>query len=71
MPRGDRTGPDGQGPKTGRGQGKCGKGTRNPSQGNQGGMKSGRGGGRGQGQGRGGGGGQGRGGGTGQGRGNR
>ncbi len=73
MPRGDRTGPDGQGPRTGRGQGKCGKGTQNPSQGGQRGMGSGRGGGssRGQGQGRGSGGGQGQGGGTGQGRGNR
>ena len=72
MPRGDATGPDGQGPKTGRGLGKCGKGTRNnPSQGSQGGMGSGRGGGRGQGQSRGGGRGQGQGGGKGQGRGNR
>jgi len=71
MPRGDATGPDGQGPKTGRGQGKCGKGTRNPSQGGQGGMGSGRGGGRGMGLRRGfrGGAGQGMGAGPGYGRG--
>jgi len=68
MPQGDRTGPQGQGPKTGKGQGKCGKGTRNPS---QGGIGSGRGGGKSQGQGRCGGRGQSRGGGSGQGRGNR
>ena len=46
MPRGDATGPDGQGPKTGRGQGKCGKGIQNPSRSGQGGMGSGRSGGR-------------------------
>ena len=51
MPRGDRTGPEGQGPKTGRGQGKC-----NPQGGiltprGRGGMGSGRGTGRGAGQG--------------------
>jgi len=29
MPRGDRTGPDGQGPKTGRGGGNCGGSNKN------------------------------------------
>ena len=49
MPRGDRTGPQGQGPKTGRGMGKCGPkvGTASPQ--SQGGQGTGRGKGRGQG----------------------
>jgi hypothetical protein len=65
MPQGDRTGPQGQGPKTGKGQGKCGRngGTSKPQR--QGGR------GRGQGSGRGAGRGQGKGSGAGQGRGKR
>jgi hypothetical protein len=75
MPQGDRTGPQGQGPKTGRGQGKCGPkgGTSAPQ--DQGGMGSGqgqgRGAGRGKGQGTGRGGGRGGGQGSGKGRSNR
>ena len=57
MPQGDRTGPQGQGPKTGKGQGKCGpKGETPASQGQGGrdrGQGSGKGAGRGQGKGRG------------------
>jgi hypothetical protein len=57
MPQGDRTGPQGQGPKTGKGQGKCGpKGGTPPSQGQGGrgrGQGSSKGAGRGQGKGRG------------------
>ena len=64
MPQGDRTGPQGQGPKTGKGQGKCGpKGGTPAAQGQGGrgrGQGSGRGAGRGQGKGRGGGQGRGR-----------
>ena len=64
MPQGDRTGPQGQGPKTGRGQGKCGpKGATPATQGQSGrgrGQGSGKGAGRGQGKGRGGGQGRGR-----------
>jgi hypothetical protein len=67
MPQGDRTGPQGRGPKTGRGQGNC-----NPKGGpsapqEQGGMGAGRG--QGRGSGRGAGRGKGRGRGSGQGRG--
>jgi len=63
MPQGDRTGPQGQGPRTGQGRGKCVPKGGNPAPQGQGGMKTGRGqkAGRGQGQGRG----------AGQGRGNR
>ena len=57
MPQGDRTGPQGQGPKTGKGQGKCGpKGGTPASQGQSGrgrGQGSGKGAGRDQGKGRG------------------
>jgi hypothetical protein len=48
MPREDRTGPQGQGPKTGRGMGKCGSKGGAPTSPGQGGMGSG---GRGQGRG--------------------
>jgi hypothetical protein len=69
MPRGDRTGPQGQGPKTGRGRGRC-----NPIDGStrpqrQDGIGSGRN--QGRGSGRGAGRRQGNGGGAGQGRGKR
>jgi hypothetical protein len=65
MPRGDGTGPDGQGRKSGRGQGPCNQGGQpaQPQQGGvgrRGGQGKGRGGG-GRGQGQGGGGGRGRG----------
>jgi hypothetical protein len=72
MPQGDRTGPQGQGPKTGRGQGKCGPKGGTPAPQDQGGMGSGQGQGRGadrgksQGAGRGGGRGGGQGGGKGR-----
>ncbi len=33
MPNKDGTGPDGKGPKTGRGRGNCGKGTKNKDNG--------------------------------------
>ena len=68
MPQGDRTGPQGQGPKTGQGRG--GKGAaenRKPAPRSQGGMETGRE----QRTGRGAGRGQGKGGGAGQGRGKR
>jgi hypothetical protein len=71
MPREDRTGPQGQGPKTGRGMGKCGpKGGAPISQG-QGGVGSGKGQGRGAGKGAGRGTGRGGGQGRGKGRGRR
>ena len=53
MPQGDRTGPEGQGPKTGRGQGKCGPKGGTPAPQRQGGMGAGRGRGAGRGAGRG------------------
>jgi len=60
MPQGDRTGPQGQGPKTGRGLGRCNtKGVPSAPR-SQRGMGSGKGGGRGQGRGRSGGSGRGR-----------
>ena len=51
MPQGDRTGPQGQSPETGKGQGKCGRngGTSKPQR--QGGRGRGQGSGRGQGKG--------------------
>jgi len=52
MPRKDRTGPDGQGPATGRGRGGCAQGAARVV--GNGGQKTGRGAGRGRGQGRGG-----------------
>jgi len=55
MPRGDGTGPEGQGRRTGRGQGPCGRNSQNPQ---DQGTKDGR---RGTGQGKGGGGGRGQG----------
>ncbi|MDL1982740.1 MAG: DUF5320 domain-containing protein [Deltaproteobacteria bacterium] len=67
MPQRDRTGPQGQGPKTGQGRGKCGPKGGSPAPQSQGGMetvggqRAGRGAGQGQGKGRG----------VGQGRGNR
>jgi len=64
MPRGDGTGPAGEGRKTGRGQGSCGRNSQNSQ---DQGVRSGR---RGAGQGRGGGRGQGQGRGSGQGKGN-
>ena len=69
MPQGDRTGPQGQGPKTGKGQGKCSPKGGTPAPQGQDGRGSGRGQGRrsGQGAGRG----QGKGQGAGQGRGRR
>ena len=67
MPQGDRTGPQGQGPKTGRGMGKCGSKSGNPAPQDQDGMGTGRG--QGRGSGKGAGRGQGKGRGTGQGRG--
>ena len=66
MPQGDRTGPQGQSPKTGRGQGKCGPKGGTPAPQEQGGTGSGRRGGQGRGQGAGRG--QGRGSGQGTGR---
>jgi hypothetical protein len=71
MPQGDRTGPQGQGPKTGRGQGKCGPKGATPAPQRQGGTGRGQGSGRGagRGQGRGSGQGTGRGGGQGSGKG--
>jgi hypothetical protein len=63
MPQRDQTGPQGQGPKTGKGQGKCGRKGGKPASQGQGGR------GRGQGSGRGAGRGQGKGNGAGQGRG--
>ena len=42
MPRGDRTGPQGQGPKMGRGPGKCSSKDRAPVSPKQGGMGLGR-----------------------------
>jgi hypothetical protein len=79
MPQGDRTGPQGQGPKTGRGRGKCGPQSGTPAPQDQDGMGtvrgqgrgSGRGTGRGQSQGSARGAGQGKGRGAGQGRGKR
>jgi hypothetical protein len=79
MPQKDRTGPQGQGPKTGRGMGKCGPKSGFSGPQGQGGIRtgrgqgrgSGRGAGRGQGSGRGAGQGQGNGRGAGQGRGRR
>jgi hypothetical protein len=53
MPQGDRTGPKGQGPKTGRGQGKCGLKGGTPAPQGQGGMGTGQGRGAGRGAGRG------------------
>jgi len=61
MPQQDRTGPQGQGPKTGRGMGKCGPKGGAPASPGQGGTGSGRGQGRGSGKGAGRGGGQGKG----------
>jgi len=66
MPQGDRTGPRGQGPKTGRAMGKCGPKDENPAPQGQGGIGTGRG--QGRGSGRGAGRGTGRGGGQGSGR---
>jgi len=69
MPRGDGTGPQGQGPQTGRGTGKCGPESRTPAPQKQGGMGTGQGRGAGRGAGRGKGQGTGRGGGQGSGKG--
>ncbi len=69
MPRGDGTGPQGRGPRTGRGIGKCDLQDGTPVPQGQGGIRTGRGQGRGSGQGEGRG--QGKGRGTGQGRGRR
>ena len=52
MPQGDRTGPEGQGPKTGRGQGKCGPKGGTPAKQGQGAMGTGQGRGTGRGAGR-------------------
>jgi hypothetical protein len=71
MPQQDRTGPQGQGPKTGRGMGKCGPKGGTPIPRGQGGMGSGSGQGRGAGKGAGRGTGQGGGQGRGKGRGRR
>jgi hypothetical protein len=68
MPRGDRTGPQGQGPKTGRGLGKCNPKGGSPAPLGQDGMGTGRGQGRGSGKGAGRGQRKGRGAGKGQGR---
>ena len=65
MPRGDGTGPRGQGPKTGKGQGKCAPNNRSSARQDKGGMGTGRGQGRGAGKGAG----RGQGKGSGQGRG--
>ena len=43
MPQGDRTGPQGQGPKTGKGRGKCGPKGGTPAPQGQGGMGTGQG----------------------------
>ena len=51
MPQGDRTGPQGQGPQTGRGMGKCGPKDGTPAPRGQGGIGTGRGRGRGTGRG--------------------
>ena len=51
MPQGDKTGPQGQGPKIGRGMGKCGPKSGNSAPQGQGGRRSGKG--QGQGAGRG------------------
>ncbi len=67
MPQGDGTGPQGQGPKTGRGLGKCSPKDGTPAPQDQGGRVSGRG--QGRGLGKGAGRSQGKGRGTGQGRG--
>ena len=69
MPQGDRTGPQGQGPRTGRGQGRCNPKGGTPAPRSQGGIGTGRD--QGQGVGRGAGRGQGKGRGAGQSRGNR
>jgi len=69
MPQQDRTGPQGQGPKTGRGQGKCNPKTGTPATPGQGGRGTGQGQGRGSGQGTGQGTGRGKGRGKGRGRG--
>ena len=61
MPQGDRTGPQGQGPKTGRSMGKCGPKGQTPAPQGQGGRGAGKGQGRGSGKGAGRGQGQGRG----------
>ena len=53
MPQGDKTGPQGQGPRTGRGMGKCGSKVRTPAPQGQGGMATGQGAGRGAGRGQG------------------
>jgi hypothetical protein len=53
MPQGDRTGPQGQGPKTGKGRGKCGPKGGTPASQGQGGMGTGQGQGAGRGAGRG------------------
>jgi hypothetical protein len=66
MPQGDRTGPQGQGPQTGRSQGKCSPKGRIPAPQGQGGMGAARG--QGRGSGRGSGRGKGRGRSSGQGR---
>ena len=71
MPRGDRTGPEGQGPMTGRGRGKCNPKDRASVSPDQGGMGLGRKLGRGRGQGPGRGAGRGAERGAGQGRGRR
>jgi hypothetical protein len=71
MPQGDRTGPQGQGPKTGRGMGKCGPKGGTPTPQEQGGSGTGRGQGRGSGRGAGRGSGRGGGQGSGKGRGRR
>ncbi len=67
MPQGDRTGPQGQGPKTGRGRGKCNPKGVIPAPQDQNGKGTGRG--QGRGSGRGAGRGTGRGGGQGNGKG--
>jgi hypothetical protein len=67
MPQGDRKGPQGQGPRTGRGMGKCGHKGGTPAPQGQGGMGAGKDQGRGFGKGTGRGGGQG----SGKGRGRR
>ena len=61
MPQVDRTGPQGQGPKTGRGMGKCGPKNQSPASQGQGGIGAGRAQGRGSGRGTGRGKGKGRG----------
>jgi hypothetical protein len=71
MPQEDRTGPQGRGPKTGRGMGKCGPKGGAPTPQDQGGIGAGRGQGRGSGKGMGRGSGRGGGQGSGKGRGRR